>query len=255
MESDSNGLADALSGLGEDLLLLSVRPGDGRLMTASRINYGLMGSELIRLTALGRVNVDDRQITVLNQIPTGDADLDAALASLASGKPPRPKTWVGRPRNGIQYAYLQRLVRAGALRSESGGVLGRQRWALLQSRRADEARERLDTIAYSAGPVDLAQAAFGGLAHAISLDVHLYPRFADRKVRRRLREIGAGQWTQAATDAVSSAAHAANAASQAATEAATSAATEAAMHAAMHASMHAATTAASTVGTEHHGHH
>jgi hypothetical protein len=42
-------LAEQLSELGEDLLLLSVRPRDGGIVAISRINYGLMGSELIRL--------------------------------------------------------------------------------------------------------------------------------------------------------------------------------------------------------------
>jgi hypothetical protein len=253
MEPESSGLTDALSGLGEDLLLLSFRPSDGVIVTGARINYGLMGSELIRLAALRRVNVDERQITVLNQIPTGDAELDAALASLADGKPLRPQNWVGRPRLGIRYDYAERLVRDGALRREPGRTLSRKRYTVAQSRRADEARERLDAIAYSTGSVDLAQAAFGGLAHAINLDGHLYPKFADRRVRRRLREIGSGKWTQAATDAVSAAASAADAASQAATRAAT----EAAMHAAVHASVHAATTSAATAADTgaHHGHH
>ena len=228
MEPESNDLAGALSGLGEDLLLLSFRPSDGSIVTAASINYGLMGSELIRLTALGRVNVDDRQIAVLNQTPTGDAELDAALASLADDQPHQPGSWVGRPRLGIRYDYAERLVRAGALRREPSQTLSRKRYMVTQSRRADEARERLDAVAYSTGSVDLAQAAFGGLAHAINLDGHLYPKFADRRVRRRLREVGRGKWTQIATDAVNSAASAANSAGQVATRAAT----EAAMHAA-----------------------
>jgi hypothetical protein len=63
---------------------------------------------------------------------------------------------VGRRRSGIRDAYLERLVKAGALRSESIGRLGRKRWIVPQSRRADQARERLDAIAYSTGSVDLA---------------------------------------------------------------------------------------------------
>lgn len=258
MEPGENALADSLSGLGEDLLLLSIRPRDGKILTFNRVGYGLMGSELIRLTALGRVHVDDRQITVLNQIPTGDAELDVALASLTSGKPPRPRNWVGRPRHGIRDAYLERLVKAGLLRSESSGPLGRKRWVVPPSRRADQARDRLDAIMASTGPVDLAQAAFGGLVHAINLDAFLYPRFADRRLRRRLGEIGAGKWTRPATDAVSSAGQAASAASQAATRAATEAAMNAAMSAAMQASMNAAIASAAAPpagGAEHHGHH
>ena len=83
------GLAEELRHLGEDLLLLSIRRPEGTLATSSRISYGLMGSELIRLAALRRVDVDQRQITVLTDEATGDAELDAALASLAGGRSPR----------------------------------------------------------------------------------------------------------------------------------------------------------------------
>jgi Golgi phosphoprotein 3 (GPP34) len=250
MEPSENRLAEALKGLGEDLLLLSIRSRDGVITTISRINYGLMGSELIRLAAMGRVSVDKRQITVLSQVPTGDEQLDAALTSLANGKPQRPRTWVGHPRRGIRDEYLERLVRAGVLRSESIGRLGRKRWVVPPSRRADQARERLDAIAYSTGSVDLAQSAFGGLAHAVNLDGHLYPKFADRRLRRRLREVGSGQWTQDVADAVSAAA-------SAATDAATRAATEAAMRAAVDASTAAAISAASSppAGETAHHHH
>ncbi len=40
MEPGENGLADALSALGEDLLLLSIRPRDGVIVTLHRISYG-----------------------------------------------------------------------------------------------------------------------------------------------------------------------------------------------------------------------
>ena len=98
--------------------------------------------------------------------------------------------------------------------------------------------------------MDLAQSAFGGLAHAVNLDAHLYPKFADRRLRRRLREVGSGQWTQAVANAVGSAA-------SASTEAATRAATEAAMLAAVHASTAAAITAAASppAGAETLSHH
>ena len=126
MEPTGSRLAEALTGLGEDLLLLSIRPRDGLIMTISRINYGLMGSELVRLAAMGRVSVDERQITVLNQIPTGDEQLDAALTSLANGKRQRPRTWVGRPRPGIRDAYLERLVKSGSAAQRVDRAAGSQ---------------------------------------------------------------------------------------------------------------------------------
>ena len=57
--------------------------------------------------------------------------------------------------------------------------------------------------------VDIAQAAFGGLAYAIGLAVFLYPGKANRSVWQRLQQIAEGQWTieavtGAAADATSS---------------------------------------------------
>jgi len=268
VEASEQELAGDLSWLGEDLLLLSVRQRDGWIVTIQRIDYGLMGSELIRLAALGRVSVDERRITVLNDGRTGDADLDAALASLAGRKQQRPRTWVGKPRHGIRDAYLERLVAAGALRREQGGFLGRKRWVVTAPQRVEQARARLEAIAYSTGPVDLAQAAFGGLAHAVNLDGQLYPRFADRRLRRRLAEVGTGKWTRTAVDAVGSAAQASSAAaaqasSAAAAQAAAAAAADAAVQAAVQASTTAAISAAAGaaadtgghVATGVHGHH
>ena len=190
---------------------------------------------------------------MLNAIPTGDAELDAALDSLTSRRPPRPKTWVGHPRRGIRDAYLERLVAAGALGSEPRGFLGRRRWVVTAPERADRARARLDAIAQSAGPVSLAQAAFGGLAHAVGLDRHLYPRFADRPLRWRLAEVGKGQ-SMPVTAAVDAAGAAARASSMAATQAATQAATDAAIQAAVQASTAAAISAAASASADAGGH-
>src|SRR5215472_15461057 len=55
--------------LGEDLVLLSLGPDSGRVRTAQKIGYGLMGSELVRLAASGRVDVQARRIIVLGGAP------------------------------------------------------------------------------------------------------------------------------------------------------------------------------------------
>ena len=75
-----------------------------------------MGSELVRLAATGRIDIQNGRIHVLNQALTGDAELDASLGSLIrSRRPARPTQWVGRPRRGILEAYLRRLVTVGAV--------------------------------------------------------------------------------------------------------------------------------------------
>ncbi|MGI8452052.1 MAG: GOLPH3/VPS74 family protein [Streptosporangiaceae bacterium] len=84
--------------LGEDLVLLSIRPGNGLIATRQRIGYGLRGSELVRLAASGRIAITNDRIVVLDDRPTGDERLDAALVSLVRARrPEQPKSWVSRP--------------------------------------------------------------------------------------------------------------------------------------------------------------
>jgi hypothetical protein len=189
---ETPALPEPLSTLAEDLLLLSFRTRGGGLATEQRIDFGLAGAQLVQLAALGRVTVSDDQILVGDASPTGDPELDAALADLARApRPPRPRDWVGQPWSGIRAAYLARLTAAGALRAEPGGMLGRTRWRVTDAERAARARARLDTIAASAGEVGVADAALGGLAHAISLGQLLYPGRRGHQLRGRLAAVAA----------------------------------------------------------------
>lgn len=238
-------------------MLLSIKPEAGRIGTADRIGFGLMGSELVRLAATGLIDIAANRIVVQSPAPTGDAELDAALASLAEARrAPRPRTWVGHPRRHICDAYLARLAAAGIIRAERGAALGMfpvTRWRIASADRLSEARARLDAVALSAGQVDSAQAAYAGLAHAVGLGTLLYPGWANRQVRKRLEQITKGQWpaaavTAASSDAAASAGPAASGAaiaSVAATDAAVAASVQAASQAAIQAVMAAAAAAAS----------
>ena len=258
--------------LADDLVLLSIRPDNGRLASPVRLGYGLMGSELVRLAASRRVDITRDRIVVLDGGPTGDEQLDAALASVARARrPPRAKIWVSNSRALICDAYLARLAAAGAIRQERGKVMAIFpviRWRIVDAARAADARARLDAIVLASGPVDTWQAAFAGLASASGLGPVLYPGWDNRKLRERLDQIAKGKLTmpvatgpagdpsgradrqiadaaQAATQAASdAAARAAQDATQAATDAAVHAATQAATDAAVHAATQAATHAA-----------
>ncbi|MGD0557301.1 MAG: GPP34 family phosphoprotein [Streptosporangiaceae bacterium] len=117
-----------LDRLGEDLVLLSLST-DGRIANRKRIDFGLMGSELVRLAADGRITIESNHVVVQDRTLRGDAELDAALASLGDNRRGvRPKTWVRRPRRGICHAYLNRLVVGGAVRAERVGIFAVTRW-------------------------------------------------------------------------------------------------------------------------------
>jgi hypothetical protein len=235
-----------LDSLGEDLVLLSITPDAGRIGTAQRIGFGLMGSELVRLAAAGRINIAANRIIVQDCAPCGDAELDAALDSLANARRQlRPKNWVSHPRRGICEAYLARLAAAGAVRAEQGtrlGIFPSTRWRIADAGRLADARARLDAIALVAGEVDTVQAAYAGLAYAVGLGALLYPGWANRHVRKRLEQIAKGQW--AAVAAGSGAAAPATYATGAVLDASVEAASQAAVHAASQAAVHAASQAA-----------
>jgi Golgi phosphoprotein 3 (GPP34) len=260
-----------MESLGEDLVLLSIRPDKARIGNADKIDFGLMGSELVRLAALGRVNVTDERIVVLDAAPTGDPELDAALRSLTGARrPPKATAWVGQPRRGIRDAYLARLAQAGVIQIEPARFLGIPVKPLLHL--ADSGRAA-EAIALSSGPVDATQAAYGGLTHATGLAGLLYRGRDGRPARDRLAEVakgrqagmgeviappGAGQARTddtggTAGDAVAAAADAAAAVNRAATQAAVDAANAAAIHAAVHAANHAAAHAGGAA-TGGHGH-
>jgi len=265
-----------LAWLGEDLLLLSVSPATGWIATAGRIDAGLMGSELVRLAAAGRITIAADRVIVVDRSACGDAALDSALDSLArAGRGVRPRSWVGRPRPGICDAYLARLEAAGIVWAERGtrlGIFPVIRWRIADPARVAQARARLDAVAQSGGPVEVAQAAFAGLAHAVGLGGHLYRGRDHRQAREHLKAIAAGDWAAAAVSAapdrvpadplaggapVAADRAAMHAAHQAAVEAAAAAAIDASVAAAIHASVVAAHHAAGHDGGGGggHGHH
>jgi Golgi phosphoprotein 3 (GPP34) len=278
-------IVTAMETLGEDLLLLAVRP-NGTLGLAAKLRFALSGSELVRLAAARRVDIVRGRIAILDATPTGDALLDAALLSMETGKrQPAAKAWVARTRPGLVQQYLDRLAAAGVIRAERRKMLGLfpvTRWQVVDTARLAQVRARLDAVASSSAALDSAQAAFAGLADAIGLSLLIYPGFSGAAARRNLktaakRDRPAGQEaaaragdsatavnagdTPAAVGAVDRAARAAtSAAMDAATSAAMDAATRAATDAAVAASIDAATQAAVSAATDaahhaasHHG--
>src|SRR5262244_2170135 len=244
--------------LGDDLVLLSVWQGGGRVTAPHVTGVGLMGAELVRLAAAGRIDIASGRITVLDPAPAGDAEADAALASLAAQRrAPRARTWCSRPRRGICDAYLARLAAAGVIQRQEQTRLGfirMTRWQVTDPARVADARARLDAIAKGTGQGDLSQAAFGGLAHAIGLAGRLYRGRDGRDRRKRLELVADGGLTAGADGAVQHAHHVVSHSVHAASHAAVSAAVHSATHAAVSAA-HSAHSAGSGGHGGAGGHH
>jgi hypothetical protein len=244
--------------LGDDLVLLAARPG-GALDIPAKLRFGLSGSELVRLAAAGRVDVERGRVMVLDVTPTGDALLDEALASMTGGRrQPTAKAWVARQRPSLVDRYLARLEAAGTISADRRKALGFipvTRWTVADMGRAARARARLEAVASSTGSVDSAQAALAGLASAIDVTRYVFPGLSGAGARRRLRQ-AARRDPAAGTvaRAVGGASDATDAARRAAIDAATSAATDAAVAASIDAATQAAVSAA-TEAAHHAGGH
>jgi len=175
--------------LGEDVLLLAIGQ-DGTIAARDTMSFALAGSELMRLAALRRVDIVKGRIVVVDPTPTRDFLLDAAFASMrASKRPPRVKNWIIRQDRKVTQDYLEKLAASGALRYEPHRTLGvfrSDRWFIVDSARVRRLEAQLDTIAFSSGPLDFSQAAFGGLVYAAGLASVLYPKHKNRPARKRL---------------------------------------------------------------------
>jgi hypothetical protein len=182
-----------LASLAEDLILLSIRP-HGDIPDIARLDRAVMGSELVRLAAAGRLIIVADTIHVEDASPAGDPDLDAALADIAALRAPRSaRWWMARSRRKASEGYLGRLIYAGVVVPRRGGLFGGRRYQVTAPDRVARARARLDAVASSAGRVDVTAAALAGLACAADLDRTLY--YGWPKAQERLRQVGQGRWT------------------------------------------------------------
>lgn len=234
--------------LGDDLVLLSILP-NGVIGAAAKLQYGLSGSELVRLAALRRVGIEHGRIIVLDQAPTGDVLLDEALASMHGG--PTAKAWVARNRDELVRRYLERLATAGTIQLERRKALGFipvNGWTVLDTARMAAARARLDAIAHGTGGADTSATVLAGLAAAIGLPPLIYPGLRGSAARRRVTREARGR--RAATEMTQAASTVAAVTPDAATLAATDAAVRAATDASVQASIDAATQAAVSAATD-----
>jgi hypothetical protein len=175
--------------LGNDLVLLSIRS-NGVIGTAAKLGFGLSGSELVRLTALGQVEVEGGQIVIRDAAPTGDVLLDEALKSMHGGLLAR--YWIAR-REDVTRPYLERLVSAGTIslnRRKALGLVSVAGWTVVDAGRLAAARARLDAVAYGSDSADSEQVALAALATAIGLPSLVYPGLAGWSARRRVARAG-----------------------------------------------------------------
>ncbi|MGN9775002.1 GOLPH3/VPS74 family protein [Micromonospora sp. H33] len=192
--------------LAHDLALLSYDDEGVNRLGRPALDHGLAGALLVELAIAGRVAVADERLVVTDLSPVGQHQLDEALHRISEDpKRRRPKEWVTQLAKDLPEQILDGLVTAGVLRRESDRVL----WVFPRTRypsstggepEAETAARRLMSAAVAGdGPVDQRTAALLGLVHAVGLHRTLFRELPKDNVKRRLAEIGAGDWASAAT--------------------------------------------------------
>lgn len=212
---------DARLALPDELLLLALDDQRGTRAHATELEPGLAGAVLLDLALHGRLDMEGKVLRVLDPSPTGDAVLDAALATVAREPRRRPaKHWVTRLQKGLREQVSDRLVAAGTLRRDEQKVL----WLFPVTRvpagdPAPEAavRARLDGPVLHGTTPDERTAALAALVHATHLGRTVFPDADHRAVKERLAELAEGRWAAEAVRRVVQEAAAATAAVIAAT--------------------------------------
>ncbi len=217
--------------LAQDFVLLAYAD-DGMPETDStRLDHGAGGALLLELALDERVDVRDKKVVVRDPAPTGDVQVDAALAEVAGdAKAHEPGHWVQHFAKSARQQALDVLVERGVLQREKGKVLlvfSRTTYPApggVEPPAESETRARLRAAVAGVGPVEPRTAALCALLATTDLDRKVFADLDRKQVEARLTEIGAGSW---AADAVKKAIEQIQAAVMVAVIAATTASTTA----------------------------
>jgi hypothetical protein len=189
----------------EEFALLAYRDDGSKDTDGTSLDNGLGGALLLELALAERVDVVDKKVVVIDPSPTGDAQVDEALARIAADEQGRkPGYWVAKLAKDARGRTLDRLVEAEVLTREESKVLRffpRTRYPArdgVEPAEESEARQRLLAAVSGQGPVEPRTAALCALVTATSLDRKVFAGLDRKQVKARLKEISAGAWAAAA---------------------------------------------------------
>jgi len=194
----------------EKLLLLALDDEKGRVVAAggTALPFGLAGAVLVELERRGRIEVDKRQVLVVDARPTGDPILDNALLNLSgSRKVRKPGDWLFQHNKlapSLRERLLERLVQAGILRRETHEflwVFHFQRYPTEEDRPERVVRETLRAILFDGRTPAPEDAALLCLVHACNLAREVFPDYPAREARSALKAFAEGDAVAAAVSA------------------------------------------------------
>jgi hypothetical protein len=209
-------------------MLLALHDQSGTLLSRQTTDFGVAAAELVELAIAGRVTTDQKgkRVVVASTAPTADRDLDAVLATLASGLPTKLQPWLRTRGRQARNVYLHRLAAAGIVRHDRRRMLGlfpQTRYPLANLAAKAELRWRLDALAAHGGH-DHRSVSLAALFSATRLDRLYYPGRQGRQARARFASMASSDWAGVAVSRAIAAMNAAVSAAIVASTAASSAA-------------------------------
>lgn len=182
--------------LAEDLYLLASDATSGRLLIdALHLDFGLGGAFLVDLAQRRRIALVDEHVTVVDDAPTGEPQLDSALPAIArAGRAHGPDHWIRHLGRGAHQAVQHRLVDLGVLRRDDDRILHVipvHRTHETDGRLHHELVDHLHDAVVLDRPPTAETAALAALALAVGLDRHLFPRADRRAIGRRMAAVAA----------------------------------------------------------------
>jgi hypothetical protein len=202
------------------LLALDDQTGAALHLPYSALSYGLAGAVLADLALAGKIDTDDKSLSVINATALGDPLLDPWLSLLAGEKELHPVAYwlsiLSQKQREIEQPALDRLIARGILRLEDKKILwviGRRRYPTVDGHERTEVRTRLGRLVLGEDLPDPREAILIGLLCGCRITDNIFPEpeFAARSDRLATlakldlvgREVAAA--TSAAVDALASA--------------------------------------------------
>jgi len=174
------------------LLALDDKTGAPLALPVTALSYGLAGAVLADLAVAGKVDTDDKKLTVLDPTPTGDPLLDPWLALIAAEKVSHPVAhWLSvlaDRQKEIEQPALDRLLSRGILKREDKKILwviGLRRYPTVDGHERTEVRTRLGQLILGEDIPDPRDAVLISLLSGCRLTDKIFtgPEFASRAKR------------------------------------------------------------------------
>ncbi|WP_106849845.1 GPP34 family phosphoprotein [Blastococcus sp. Marseille-P5729] len=179
--------------LTQELLLIALDDESGKKHKSDTIDYGLAGAVVAELALLGRVDLTDGQVTVVDPSPTGDPVIDELLAA-AGEKRRKTKSFVTKYGRKMSAKVAEQLIDAGIVtegRRHFFGIIPSSRHHPTQASPEREIRTRLNAVVLQQMPADPRTAALVALIEATELHKQAFPDADKRDVKERMKAIAA----------------------------------------------------------------